>query len=568
MPAATDTAAQHPTTASVTLHAPPRITHTTASVTLQSHSESGVTAASRSALRQGIKLAIGLREPGYHFLAVLTLSGHRGLERPMPSYVIAAPEAIAVASGDLTGIGEAIKGAAAAAAPSTTGIIAAAGDEVSAAIASLFGSYAQEFQQLTVQTSRFHAEFVRALAAAGAAYAAAEAANISPLRALLQTAERLGIFAPVERLIGRPLFGSSLEASSASGAVGATQPSTLLSTATNEAGLSGAVNYAATQALAAPATNGVTGVKSGFSFLQIPIGPSSFLGITIPQFNYPAPAHWYFPTQADGSVNATGTIYLQHGFGAIGWFYEPLAVQLAQQTNSVVVVPTVPSIPLPFGLWIGSPQMQQGVASLFLGSQTALNISANQAGYLGTLPQDFILSGHSAGGGLATIAGGDYLANLGTATNHLKGVVMFDGVANNATAFGAAVANLQSASVPVYVVAAPPQPWNAFGGTTNQLVSLYPNQFVGGEIVNGSHVDSMLGGNPIIDFAAQLLTGFSPPGATAAVYTLSSGWINDIWAGASPTSPMYGIYGPTGGYVAPGGQAIILGQAAGIVLPA
>ncbi|MGA7052097.1 MAG: PE family protein, partial [Mycobacterium sp.] len=67
----------------------------------------------------------------------------------MSSYVIAATEALAVASGDLTGIREAIGAASAAAAPSTTGIVAAAGDEVSAAIAGLFGSYAQEFQTLS-----------------------------------------------------------------------------------------------------------------------------------------------------------------------------------------------------------------------------------------------------------------------------------------------------------------------------------------------------------------------------------------------------------------------------------
>lgn len=485
----------------------------------------------------------------------------------MSSYVIAAPEALAVAAGDLTGIGEAIKGAAAAAAPSTTAIVAAAGDEVSAAIANLFGSYAREFQALSAQMTLFQAQFEHALSAAAAAYAAAEAANASPLQSLLHQAESLGVFSPIERLLGRPLLGNGGAGAAGSGAAGLNEPSLLLGSATNEAAVGGAVNYAATEALTAPATNGVTGVRSGFSFLQIPIGPSSFLGFTIPQFNYPAPAHWYFPTQADGSVNATGVIYLQHGFGAIGWFYEPLAVQLAQQTNSIVVTPTVPSIPLPFGLWIGSPEMQQGVASLFLGPQTALNISANQAGYFGTLPQDFILSGHSAGGGLATIAGGNYLAALGGGTNHLRGVVMFDGVANNAASFGAAVANLQAANVPVYTVAAPPQAWNAFGATTNQLVSLYPNQFVGAEIVNGSHVDSMLGFNPVLDVILQLVTGFSPPGATSAVYTLSTGWINDIWAGASPTSPMYGIYGPTGGYIAPGGQAIFLGPTAGIILP-
>jgi hypothetical protein len=77
----------------------------------------------------------------------------------------------------------------------------------------------------------------------------------------------------------------------------------------------------------------------------------------------------------------------------------------------------------------------------------------------------------------------------------------------------------------------------------------------------------MLGGHPVIDFAAQLVTRFSPPGNTAAVYTLSTGWINDIYAGAGPTDPIYGIYGPTGGYLPPGGQQIILGPATGIVLP-
>ncbi|CAM4090454.1 PE family protein [Mycobacterium basiliense] len=489
----------------------------------------------------------------------------------MSSYMIAAPEAFSVASGDLTGIGDAVKGAVGAAAPSTTRIVAAASDEVSAVIAHLFGSYAEEFQTLSAQVTRFHAQFVRALSAAAAAYVAAEDANVLTLGNLLQRAEGLGVFSPIERLLGHPFFGNgaaeAANSGAAAGPTGATGVGALLATSTNEAGLGGAVNYAATEALTAPATNPATGVKTGFSFLQIPIGPSSLFGIPIGQFNYPAPAHWYFPTQADGSVNASGVIYLQHGFGAIGWFYQPLAMQLAQQTNSIVVVPTVPSIPLPFGMWIGGTELQQGVGSLFLGSQTALNISANQAGFQGALPQDFVLTGHSAGGGLATIAAGSYLADLGAGSNHLHGVVMFDGVASNSSAFAAAIANLQAASVPVYVVAAPPQPWNAFGVTTNQLVSLYPGQFVGVEIVNGSHVDSMLGGNPLIDFAAQLLTGFSPPGATEAVYTLSSGWINDLFAGAGPSNPMYGIYGPTGGYLPPGGQSIILGQTSGIVLP-
>lgn len=474
----------------------------------------------------------------------------------MSSYVIAAPELIAVASGDLTGIGEAINGTAAAAAPSTTRIVAAAADEVSAAIARFFGSYAEEFQALSARAAQFHAEFVRELSAAGAAFAAAEAANVSLLRAPEQQVQSLGVSALLDRLTGHPLFGNG-----AAGAAGAGATSAGVSSAPT--GLGGAAISAA------PATNGVTGVKVGFSFLNIPIGASSFLGIPIGPFNYPAPAHWYFPTQADGSVHANGVIYLQHGFGAIGAFYEPLAIQLAQQTDSIVVVPTVSSIPLPGGAWINGAQMQQGVGSLFLGSETALNISANRAGYTGTLPVDFIMSGHSAGGGLATVAAGDYVADLGTHTtdNHLLGVVMFDGVAFSSSDFAASVANLQTLHIPDYVVAAPPQSFNLSGATTNQLVSLYPGQFVGVELVNGSHVDSMLGGNPLIDFAAQLVTRFSPPGNTAAVYILATGWIDDMYAGAGPTDPIYGVYGPTGGYQSPGGQQIIFGQAAGIVLP-
>lgn len=65
----------------------------------------------------------------------------------MSSYVIAAPEVVATAAAELTGIGSAIRTANAAAAASTTGILAAAGDEVSAAIAMLFGGYAQDFRR-------------------------------------------------------------------------------------------------------------------------------------------------------------------------------------------------------------------------------------------------------------------------------------------------------------------------------------------------------------------------------------------------------------------------------------
>ncbi len=121
----------------------------------------------------------------------------------------------------------------------------------------------------------------------------------------------------------------------------------------------------------------------GFSYLDIAVGPHG----------YEAPARWYFPTQADGSVDARGVIYLSHGFGATGGYYSLLATALAQGTDCIVVTPTVSSVPFPGGAWLMGTGMQHAVGSLFLGSETALNASASQAGYHGTLPQSFVVRG-------------------------------------------------------------------------------------------------------------------------------------------------------------------------------
>ena len=59
------------------------------------------------------------------------------------SFVIAAPEILTTAATDLAGIGSAINAANGAAVASTTRVVAAAADEVSAQIAALFGAHAQ-----------------------------------------------------------------------------------------------------------------------------------------------------------------------------------------------------------------------------------------------------------------------------------------------------------------------------------------------------------------------------------------------------------------------------------------
>ncbi len=93
------------------------------------------------------------------------------------SFVVAAPESITTAAADLGGIGSALERAAAAAAGNTTGLPAAAADEVSIAVSRLFSAFGQDFTTLTGQAAAVHAEFVNLLNGGAAAYLGTEIAN-------------------------------------------------------------------------------------------------------------------------------------------------------------------------------------------------------------------------------------------------------------------------------------------------------------------------------------------------------------------------------------------------------
>ncbi len=97
------------------------------------------------------------------------------------SYLLTRPELLGSTAADVEGIGSAIDAAGALAAPSTTGLAAAAQDEVSAAIAKLFGMYGEQYQALLSQGALFHSQFGRALAAAAQTYEQAETANAAVL---------------------------------------------------------------------------------------------------------------------------------------------------------------------------------------------------------------------------------------------------------------------------------------------------------------------------------------------------------------------------------------------------
>lgn len=93
------------------------------------------------------------------------------------SFVIASPAQVQAAAEDLAGIRSSLVEAASSAAGSTTAVLPAAADEVSAAISAMFGNFGREFQWASAQAQAFHAEFVRLINAGAAAYAGTELAN-------------------------------------------------------------------------------------------------------------------------------------------------------------------------------------------------------------------------------------------------------------------------------------------------------------------------------------------------------------------------------------------------------
>jgi PE family len=102
------------------------------------------------------------------------------------SFVIATPDILATAAADLANLGSAVNRANAAAATQTRSLVAAAKDEVSTAIAALFGSYGEEYRALSAQAAEFNEWFVQALNGSAGSYLAAEGADAA---ALLRTAQ-------------------------------------------------------------------------------------------------------------------------------------------------------------------------------------------------------------------------------------------------------------------------------------------------------------------------------------------------------------------------------------------
>ncbi|MET0900093.1 MAG: alpha/beta hydrolase [Mycobacterium sp.] len=261
-------------------------------------------------------------------------------------------------------------------------------------------------------------------------------------------------------------------------------------------------------------------------------------------------ADWYFPTHGQ----PTRLVYLQHGILASSPMYSYTAAYLAERTNSVVVATTITSNPFAQGgLWLGGDNMHAAVAQLFLDDdREALNASLTTATLkVGvqslTVPKEFVLVGHSLGGGFAPGVAGHYAEGLvarradgAEAGNELAGVVLLDAVPfwpitpNSMERLKKLEESNDGAGddyIPVYEIGAPRNFLNSLSSVNEELTDARPGKFNGVVINGGVHMDGMLGGNPLIQAAAYLVAGVPRAENPPAVQLLMAGWINDMFAG-------------------------------------
>jgi acetyl esterase/lipase len=264
------------------------------------------------------------------------------------------------------------------------------------------------------------------------------------------------------------------------------------------------------------------------------------------------PVDWYIPKDPEPDR----IIYLQHGFLAAGPWYSYTAATLAEQTKSIVVAPSITSNFLKYDqCWLGGAPMHQAMAGLFKEGNTALSDSALAAGYAGAIPDRVVLMGHSAGG--SAVSGIARYMTENRSIDRLAGVVLLDGVGMN----GKMAEDLAKVpdEIPIYQLAAPKYMWNMFGSGTTALMQARPDaEFYGVTLAGGSHVDTMRGGNFLIQFSQQLVAGFSRPQNVAAAQILMVGWVNDMF---DPDGPRQGIYldrGETFALDTPAGQATLV----------
>lgn len=289
-------------------------------------------------------------------------------------------------------------------------------------------------------------------------------------------------------------------------------------------------------------------------------------------------ANWYYP---EGDVVPDKLIVLQHGLLALGPMYSYTAADLAASTGSIVVTPSIPSnIFAGDDHWLGGEGMAKAIADLFVGERTALTDSARAAGFAARygldpataqLPEKFGLAGHSLGGQLVSAAAG-YLVDNGAVEN-LVGVITLDGVPTGTTMVDtlaklAAYEDATGRFIPIREIGAPSNFLNSTSNVKEALNEARPGRFNGVVLKGGVHMDSMRGGNPIIQFAAFIAAGFPKPQNQAAVTVLATTWFNEWFSGDTDNGDDL-LPGSTLPITTPKGtaQGVVIGRAAVSALP-
>lgn len=112
------------------------------------------------------------------------------------SFLVLAPDMLQSAATDIAQIADVVRTGNLAALLSTTPLAAGA-DEVSAAIASLFGAHANEYQAAAAQAAMYHEQFVSVLTGSAASYADAEATIVTSLQAAASNGFQTSVYGPI-----------------------------------------------------------------------------------------------------------------------------------------------------------------------------------------------------------------------------------------------------------------------------------------------------------------------------------------------------------------------------------
>ncbi|BCJ76785.1 hypothetical protein CS0771_63290 [Catellatospora sp. IY07-71] len=253
-----------------------------------------------------------------------------------------------------------------------------------------------------------------------------------------------------------------------------------------------------------------------------------------------ASADWYFP-----SGTPRGLVYLQHGFSRSNGNMQDLAEHYAA-AGFVVFAPTLPSANL-YGCTVNNignnTDFLNNVADL-LGKATDPNDklgrsfadARNRAGRAGlALPTTYVLSGHSAGGEVASYVANRLRTTYPAQFGRVKALVLLDPVKSPVGSSTVdAFRGLRTTGLPMYAISSPPYLANSDASGTVALTGEVPRPFLGVRLTSGCHCDAEGGST---DGLCTLTSGTPQTENVTALQTLAVAWAVDGAAGT--TTPAY-----------------------------